>query len=189
MAHYKKIAILLENRFIDQEIIYYAHRFKEEDIEVDFLTRLWGNKSLTFTGMELGMKFTVSRSFEDITRDSLKNYSAVIMPAGYVADMLRYSEDPETPAPAVSFMKMAMEEESVIKAAACHALWIFDPIPEVIRGRRVTCHNNIIGSVKNTGAIYINEDIVIDKDLITAREGGLFAKFARAIIDEINRRR
>lgn len=188
MPGVKKIGIFLENRFIDQEIIYYANRFKEEGIEVDFITRLWGNPSLKFKGMELGMEMTVSKSFENMSDEELSAYSAFIMPAGYVADMLRYAERPGDLAPAVQFMKRAMGNKNIIKAAICHSLWIFDPIPETIRQRKVTCHNNLTGSVRNTGAIYVDEDIVIDDDLITARTGGMFAPFARTIIDEMAKR-
>lgn len=184
-----KICILIENRFIDYEISYYTHRFKEERIQVDFMTRLWGQQRLTFKGMELGMEFSVDKSFENMDDETLAAYSAVIMPAGYVADMLRYAEKPGELAPAVQFMKRAMANKNIIKGAICHSLWIFDPIPEVICGRKVTCHNNVIGSVKNTGAIYVDQDIVIDGDLVTARTGGLFAPFARTIITEIEKRR
>lgn len=185
----KKICVLVENRFIDYEISYYMHRFKEEGIQVDFMTRLWGQPKLTFKGMELGMELSVDKSFEDMADDALSSYSAVIMPSGYVADMLRYAEKPGELSPAVSFMKRAMANKRIIKGAICHSLWIFDPIPETIRGRKVTCHNNVIGSVNNTGAIYVDKDIVIDNDLITARTGGLFAPFARTIIEEIEKRR
>ena len=185
----KKIGILLENRFIDQEIIYYSHRFNEEGATVEFLTRLWGQPELTFKGIELGMEMTVNKSFEEIDDTELDTYAAIIMPAGMVADMLRYAERPGDLAPAVQFIKRVMANKSIIKAAICHALWIFDPIPEVISGRSVTCHNNIIGSVKNTGANYVDQDIVIDDDLITARTGDMFAEFARTIIDELIKRK
>ena len=184
-----KIGILLENRFIDQEIIYYSNRFKEEGIQVDFMTRLWGQPGLTFKGMELGMDFTVDKSFEGMDDNELSSYTAIIIPAGYVADMLRYAEKPGDLAPAVQFMKRAMENKSLIKGAICHSLWIFDPIPETIKGRKVTCHNNVIGSVKNTGAIYVDQDVVVDCDLVTARTGGMFSVFARTMIDEIKNRK
>ncbi|TYQ13277.1 UNVERIFIED_CONTAM: protease I [Acetivibrio alkalicellulosi] len=181
----KKICILIENRFIDHEIIYYSNRFAEEGINVDFMTRLWGQPKLTFKGLELGMELSVDKSFEDMDDETLESYSAIIMPAGYVADMLRYSQKPGELSPCVEFMKRAMEKKHIIKGAICHSLWIFDHIPEVIRGRKVTCHNNVIGSVRNTGAIYVDQDIVIDRDFITARTGGMFAPFARTIINEI----
>lgn len=185
----RKICIFVENRFIDHEIIYYSHRFKEEGIQVDFMTRLWGQPRLTFKGMELGMELSVDKSFENMDDNTLSSYSAIIMPAGYVADMLRYDEKPGDLAPAVQLMKRAMSNTNIIKGAICHSLWIFDHIPETLSGRKVTCHNNVIGSVRNTGAIYVDQDIVIDNDLITARTGGMFAPFARTIIDEIEKKR
>lgn len=184
-----KIGILIENRFIDHEIIYYSKRFEEEGLHTEFLTRLWGQERLTFKGIELGMEMTVEKSFENIDEEKLREYAAVIVPAGYVADMLRYSEKPGDIAPACQFMIRAMKDKSLIKAAICHSLWIFDPIPDVIRGRKVTCHNNVIGSVKNTGAIYLDQDIVIDEDLITARTGEMYSRLARTIINEINKRK
>lgn len=184
-----KIGILVENRFIDHEIIYYSKRFEEEGFETEFLTRLWGQPQLTFKGMELNMELRVDKSFEGIDKEGLKEYAAIIMPAGYVADMLRYAEKPGELSPAVNFMKLAMEDKDLIKAAICHSLWIFDPIPEVIKGRTVTCHNNIYGSVKNTGAIYKDADVVIDEDFITARTGAMYSKLARTIIDELKKRR
>lgn len=186
MSTDRRIAVLLENRFIDQEIIYYQNRFGEEGIEVDFLTRLWGQASLTFTGMELGMSMVVDKSLEGISDQGLRAYRAIIVPAGYVADMLRYSETPGGIAPAVDFVRRAMAAEGVLTCAICHSLWIFDPVPEVIAGRRVTCHNNIHGSVTNAGAKYVDEDVVIDNDLITVRTGGMFAKLARTLIEQLS---
>ena len=183
----KKIGILLEDRFLDQEIIYYSHRFREEGIAAEFLTRLWGHPWLKFKGIELGMEITVNKSFEHFNDKQLATYSAIIVPAGIVADRLRYSESPGDLAPAVKLIKKAMANKSIIKGLICHALWIFDPIPEVVSGRRVTCHNNIIGSVKNTGANYVDQDIVIDNDLITARTGDMFAEFAHTIIEKMKK--
>ena len=182
----RKIGILLENRFIDQEISYYQHRFTEEGMTAEFLTRLWGQPRLTFKGLELGMQVTVDKSLESISDDELGQYSAIIVPAGMVADMLRYAEKPGDLAPAVLFIRRAMEQKAVIKCFICHALWIFDPIPETIRGRKVTCHNNIIGSVKNTGAVYADQDVVIDGDVITVRTGAMFEKLARTLIEKLD---
>jgi protease I len=185
MAKRNIIGVLVENRFIDQEIIYYQNRFAEEGYEVRFLTRLWGQQSLTFTGIELGMKLRVDASFETIDDAQLGSCAAVIVPAGYVADMLRYAEKPGDTAPAVAFVKRVMATPGVFTCAICHSLWIFDPMPEVIAGRTVTCHNNIIGSVRNAGACYVDKDVAIDKNLITVRTGGMFAKLARTLIDQL----
>jgi protease I len=62
-------------------------------------------------------------------------------------------------------------------------MWLAAPIPEVVRGRRITCHNNLIGDVRNMGADYTNQDVVVDGDLVTGRSADHCHLFARTIID------
>ena len=40
----------------------------------------------------------------------------------------------------------------------------------------------------NMGAVYVNEDVVVDGDLVTGRTGGHAHLFARKIIDILNER-
>lgn len=180
-----KIGILLENRFIDREIIYYDNRFREEGLEVVYLTRLWGQERLTFKGLELGMEKTVDRSFEAITEKDLESFAAIIVPAGYVADYLLYSEVPKTPSPAVQFIEKIMAMSELKKGFICHSLWIAGPVGRTFKGRAVTCHNNIISHVENAGLNYVDADIHVDRDLITARTGDHFAEFASMIIRKV----
>ena len=62
-------------------------------------------------------------------------------------------------------------------------MWLVAPMPELVRGRPVVAHNNLHGDVVNMGAIYTDQDVVIDGDLVTGRTGGHCHLFARAIID------
>jgi protease I len=110
-------------------------------------------------------------------------YSAIIVPSGIVADRLRYTDDVNGIAPATALMKRAFSEKSILKGIICHGLWLVAATPEVVRGRRLVVHNNLIGDAKNMGANYTNEDIVVDGDLVTARTGALHHVFARKIID------
>ncbi len=180
-----KIGIMLENRFLDKEIMYYTTRFQEEGYEVEYLSRLWGQEKLTFEGMELGVKIEVNKSFEKISDNALKEYKAIIMPAGYVADYLLYSEVPRDVSPAAKFIERIMKDKDILKGFICHALWIAGPISHCFKDRKMTCHNNIISHVENAGGIYVDEDINVDNDIITARQGGLFGEFAKKIIDHI----
>ena len=67
----KKIGILIESDFYEKEIFYYEHRFPEEGLEVHFLTRLWGQPSLTFTGHEWKTPFECHESFEGMSDEEL----------------------------------------------------------------------------------------------------------------------
>jgi protease I len=182
----KKVAILMESDFYEHEIFYYQYRFPEEGAELHFLTRLWGQSSLTFTGHEYKVPFQVCESFENMDDAELRSYSAVIVPSAIVSDRLRYTEDVKKLAPATEFMQRAFAEPSITKGIICHGMWLLASTPELVRGRKVVAHNNLIGDVKNMGAVYTDEDVVVDGDLVTGRTGGHCHLFARKIIDLIS---
>lgn len=179
----KKVAVLIESGFHEQEIWYYQHRFPEEGMEVHFLTRLWGQEVLTFNGHEYGVPFECRESFEDMDDETLKSYSAIIVPGGMASDRLRYTEDINKLPPAVEFISRAFAEKSIVKGIICHGMWLMTFAPELVRGRKVVAPNNFLGDIKNMGAIYINQDVVVDEDLVTGRTGGHCHLFARKIID------
>ncbi len=114
---------------------------------------------------------------------TLRSYSAIIVPSAMVSDRLRYTDDVNKLPPATEFLQKAFAEPSVLKGIICHGMWLVSPIAEVVKGRPVTCHNNLIGDVKNMGAIYSDQDVVVDGDLVTGRTGGHCHMFARQIID------
>jgi len=103
-----------------------------------------------------------------------------------VSDRLRYTEDPARLAPAVEFIQRAFAEKSVIKGIICHGMWLVAPATELVRGRRVVVHNNLIGDAKAYGAVYVDQDVVVDGDLVTGRTGGHCHLFARKIIDMLS---
>ena len=179
----KKIGILIESDFYEKEIFYYEHRFPEEGLETHFMTRLWGQASITFKGHEAHYPFECHRSFENMSDEELRSYSAIIVPSAMVADRLRYTEDVYKLPPAVEFLKRAFAEKQIIKGIICHGMWLVSPIAEVVRGRKVACHNNLIGDIKNYGAIYTDRDVVVDGDLVTGRTGNHCHQFARTIVD------
>jgi protease I len=176
----KKIAVLIESDFYEPEIHYYQRRFPEEGAEVHFLTNLWGQPSLTFTGHEFKEPFQADESFMEADP---KDYDAVIVPSGMVSDRLRYTDDFSKLPPATDFMKRAFAEPDVLKGIICHGMWLMAPVPELMKGRRVVVHNNLHGDAVNMGAEYVDEDVVVDGDLVTGRSGGHCHLFARKIID------
>lgn len=179
----KKIAVLLEGDWYEPEIFYYQRRFAEEGAELHLVTRLWGQPSLTFLGHEFRAPIEVRESFEAIDDAALKTFSAVIVPSGMVSDRLRYTDDVTKLPPACEFLRRAFAQKQLLKGIICHGMWLVAPVPELVRGRRVVVHNNLIGDARNMGAVYTNEDVVVDDDLVTGRSGGHCHLFARRIID------
>lgn len=184
-----KIAILMESDYYEPEIWYYSFRFREEGAEVHFLTRLWGCDSLTFKGHEHQVPFECRESFEEMSDAELRSYAAVIVPSGMVADRLRFTEDPDRIPPATAFLLRAFAEKGILKGIICHGLWLLAPAPELVRGRRVVVHNNLLGDARAYGALYVNEDVVVDGDLVTARSGGHCHLFAGRLIELLRARR
>ncbi len=184
-----RIGVLLESDFYEHEIWYYSYRFPEEGAELHFLTRLWGQDSLTFTGHEYKAPFATTRSFEDLTDDELRSYSAIIVPSGMVSDRLRWTEDVAQLPPATAFLARAFAQPDIVKGIICHGMWLVSPLPDLVKGRPVTCHNNLHSDIVNLGATYVDADVVVDGDLVTGRTGGHAHLFARRLIDEVQARR
>jgi deglycase len=185
-----KIAVLIESDYFEPEIFYYQRRFAEEGVDLHLMTRMWGNKEITFTGHEWKIPLVVSESFEGISDDELRTFDAVIVPSGMVSDRLRYTEDVTKTPPATEFLRRAFREPGILKGIICHGMWLVAPAPELVRGRKVVVHNNLIGDARNMGAEYVDQDVVFDGgDLVTARTGMHAHLFARAIIDLLIERR
>ena len=179
----KKIGVLIESDFYENEIFYYQLRFAEEGASVHFLSRLWGNSGLNFQGHELRAPFYCNESFEAMSDEELATFDAIIVPSGMVSDRLRYTEDLSKLPPASVFLKRAFANSKIIKGIICHGLWLCAPVVEIIRGRKLVCHPNLHGDAAAYGATFVDSDVVVDGDLVTARTGKHCHVFARQIID------
>jgi len=179
----RSIAILMEADYVEPELHYYLRRFPEEGARVVLLTRLWGQPSLTFRGHEYQIPITVDGDLEALEAGGLDEFDALIVPSGMVSDRLRYSHNAGELAPAVRLLRTAFATKGLLKGIICHGIWLAAPICDAIKGRRVTCHNNLVADVCNMGAQYADQDVVVDGDLVTARTAGHCHLFARMIID------
>lgn len=203
MLEGKKIAVLVETEFIPEEIKAYQTRFPELGATVDLMSRLWGEESVRFVSDidqvegEVPEYLSVNIDFQDI---DLNDYAAVIMSANYTSVRLRYfqptdgypiSPEQTKTAPAVQFFAQAMANPKLIKGFLCHGLWILTPMPELLKQRRVICHEVVLADIVNAGAIYVPpplgsepndpRNIIIDGDMVTGRSGGDVNAFIDAI--------
>jgi protease I len=179
----KKIAVLIESDFFENEIFYYDFRFVEEGADVHFFSRLWGNPGITFQGHELRAPFYCHESLEDLDDATLATFDALIVPSGMVSDRLRYTDDVNKIPPASELLERAFANKNLLKGIICHGLWLAAPVVHVIRGRRLVCHNNLHGDALAYGAQYVDQDVVVDDDLVTARTGKHCHLFAAKIIE------
>jgi protease I len=200
----KKIGILVENKFIPEEISAYEVCFPILGAEVEFISRLWYGDykpgSATFYSdvdpldsqpWESPLPLKVSR---DISTVKPSDYAAVIMSANYTSVRLRYSTEPETldpralvqSSPAVAWFAEAMKNPRIIKGALCHGLWILTPNPDLLKGRTVVCNLVVLADILNCGAnAVMNPKVVVDKDLVTGYSKHEVIPFIQAIAAQI----
>ncbi len=179
----KKIGIFIESDFFENEIFYYEFRFAEEGAEVHFFSRMWGNPQIKFEGHELKAPFYCQESFENMSDEELCSYDAIIVPSGMVSDRLRYTEDVNKVPPASTLLARAFANKKILKGIICHGLWLCAPVVSVLRNRKLVCHNNLHGDALAYGAEYIDRDVVVDGDLVTARTGKHCHMFAKQIVE------
>ena len=197
----KQIAVLVESQYVPGEIEAYRYGFGALGAEVHFMSRLWGNERLTFVG-EVELASQTPQTLEvdiDFQNVRLEDYAAVIMAANYTSVRLRYFAPPEgqpvspnmaRSAPAVEFFARAMRNPRIVKGPLCHGLWILTPCPELLKDRRVICHEVVLADVLNCGAIYVPQDadnggVVVDGDLVTGRSWHEVEPFVQAVARQI----
>jgi protease I len=199
-----KIGVLVENKFIPEEISAYQVGFSILGAEVEFLSRIWYGKnkpgSATFYGdvdpldnqpWESPPSLQVSR---DISKANPADYAAVVMSANYTSVRLRYSDNAVgenlrafvQSAPVVAWFAQAMKNRKVVKGALCHGLWILTPNPELLEGRKVVCNPVVLSDILNCGAaVTLDPKVVVDGDLVTGYSKHEVLPFINAIAAQI----
>ncbi len=159
-----KTVIITAANFQDEEFIYPYYRLKEEGHSVDVATP---DKKEVFGKYGVPARPTVD------TKDLKEsNYDIVILPGGFEApDRLRLRKE------VLKFVK-DMHDKDKIVAAICHGPWICISAG-IMKGKKATAYISIADDLRNAGATYIEKDVVVDGNLITAphyRNNGDFMK-------------
>lgn len=165
----QRVAILVEDLYQDQEVWYPYYRLKEAGAEVLVV----GTNKKEFTSKH-GYPITA-----DVTIDavSARQLDAVIIPGGYAPDILRRF-------PAVIRLVQDMHRDGRLIAAICHAGWVLCSA-DVVRGKTVTCFFAIKDDLVNAGATYVDQEVVRDGQLITARTPDDLPAFMRTLLDAL----
>ena len=163
----QKILILVENGVEDSEFLYPYYRFQEEGYKVDVAGPKAGE---TYTGKH-GVSIKSDLSPTGINVDE---YDAIIIPGGTAPDKMRINED------FVKLVKEAYEKGKII-AAICHGPQLLIEA-DILRDKKATCWKSIVTDLKNAGAIYVNNPVVIDGSIVTSRFPADLPKFCQEII-------
>lgn len=105
------------------------------------------------------------------------DYDALLLPGGVMnPDKLRRNEQ------ALRFVRSFFDTGKPV-AAICHGPWTLIDAG-VIEGRKVTSYETIQTDLKNAGAEWVDEEVVVDKGLVTSRKPEDIPAFNRKIIEE-----
>jgi len=125
--------------------------------------------------MEKGDPFPVDLTLDDARPD---DFDALVIPGGlYNPDTLR-----STPA-AVAFVKAFAEAGKPI-AAICHGPWLLAEAG-LAKGRTLTSWPAIQTDLRNAGAKWVDEEVVVDQGIVTSRKPDDIPAFNRKMVEEI----
>ena len=150
-----RIACVLENLFEDSEFKQPYEALKEAGHEV------------VIVGLEAGKELAGSKGKVTATTDigiaqvKPSDFDGLLIPGGYSPDKLRAHDS------MVEFCKAFMEAGKPV-LAICHGPQLLITAG-VTRGRTLTAWKTVQGDLRYTGAQVVDQDVVVDRSLVTSR--------------------
>jgi len=124
-----------------------------------------------FNHLDKGDTFDVDTEVSDA---DVADFDALVLPGGVAnPDNLR------THADAVAFVRQFVQSGKPV-AAICHAPWTLIEA-DVVRGRSMTSWPSLQTDLRNAGATWRDEEVVIDDNLITSRNPDDIPAFTKAL--------
>ena len=107
-------------------------------------------------------------------------YAALVLPCGVInGDFVRADAD------AVAFVTSFFEAGKPV-AAICHAPWALIEA-DVVRGRTLTSWPSLQTDLRNAGATWVDEEVMVDEGLTTSRNPDDLDAFTAAIVEQFAR--
>jgi protease I len=170
----KRIAILATDGFEESELNSPFEAMKNEGFKVDIVSLKSGSIK-SWTDGNWGKDFKVDKTLNDV---SAKQYNALVLPGGVInPDLLRVEEE------ALIFIRDFFKQSKPV-AAICHAAWSLISA-EVVKGRTMTSYPSIKKDLQNAGALWVDQEVVVDEALVTSRNPGDLKAFNAKLIEEI----
>ena len=171
MLEGKHIAILAEEDFEDAELMQPLRAMKDAGASVMIVGS--GSKK-SYRGKMGSAEVTA-----DATADKVDagQFDAIIVPGGYAPDKMRLHQ------PMIDLVRKANAAGKVI-AAVCHGPQLLISA-EVVKGRRVTSWPSVAVDLRNAGAIWVDQAVVRDGNIITSRKPADLPQFNEAIIEAL----
>jgi protease I len=164
---HKTLLTFVDDLYEDLELWYPRLRLEE----AGYATRLAALELKTFAG-----KHGYPAAAEQLLSEARsEEFDGLLIPGGFMPDKLRRH-------PKVLSLTREFFEQGKMVAFICHGGWI--PISaRILKGRRATGSLGIKDDLQNAGAIWVDEAVVRDGNLISSRTPRDLPMFARAMVD------
>jgi protease I len=169
----RKIAVLATNGFEQSELEKPVEALKAAGAEVEVISLKAGQ----IQGVEhddKGRMVDVDRVLADVDADA---YDGLVLPGGVGnPDKLRVQPS------AVDFVRSFSQAGKPI-AAICHGPWTLINAG-AIDGRRMTSWPSLEADLRNAGADWVDEEVVVDRGLVTSRKPDDLPAFCSSMVRE-----
>ena len=165
--------IISADLFEDSELNIPYQYLRELGISVDIVSLKKG----TINGKH-GLSINATMALDEVDP---KKYDILILPGGKAPSAIR--EEPK----ALEIARHFFEQNKPV-AAICHGPQILISAG-LLEGRMVTGYKSIAEELKNAGATYKDEAVVVDRNLITSRGPSDLKAFMESITEHINQLR
>jgi len=170
----KKVAILVEDGFEQIELTSPKEALEKAGAKTHIISPK-RDKVKGWEHTQWGQEFPVDVSLD---KANANEYDALLLPGGVMnPDKLRTSKQ------AVQFVRSFFDQGKPV-AAICHGPWILVEA-DVVNGRKVTSYTSIQTDLKNAGANWVDQEVVVDQGLVTSRKPDDLPAFNRKMVEEI----
>jgi len=166
-----RIAILVEEGFEDSELAEPMRALKNAGTKVVLVGS--GSQDI-YRGKRKKMEIKPNVKADEV---SAADFDAIVIPGGYAPDKMRLHQS------MIDLVRDAYNSGKII-AAICHGPQLLISA-DIVQGKRVTSWSSVAIDLRNAGAIWVNEPVVQDGNLITARKPADIPKFNKTIIEAL----
>lgn len=164
-----RIAVLVADLFEEPELLYPYYRL----LEAGYEAVLVGSEAREYPGKH-GYPVRAQVAVADVKAADL---AGMVIPGGFGPDSLRLD-------PAMVALTRDMVRAGKPVAAICHGPSLLVSA-DVLRGRRATSYAAVRDDVKNAGATWVDEPVVVDGPLITSRVPDDLPAFMGAVLQAL----
>ncbi|HKS14868.1 MAG TPA: type 1 glutamine amidotransferase domain-containing protein [Pseudomonas sp.] len=170
----KRVAILVTDGFEQAELTGPRDALKQSGATVDIISEKAG-KVRGWNHDKPADEFEVDTTFDDASQNV---YDAVVLPGGVQnSDTIRLI-------PGAQHLVKSHDAAGKPLAVICHGGWLLVS-SELVKGRRLTSYKTLKDDLRNAGAEWVDEEVVVDGNLISSRQPDDIPAFNQKLIEAL----